>query len=352
MAAASALVLLLPTLVGLLPAGHSSIGAGALLRRIQGSGQVGYSGYAESVGALALPVTSQFNSVDDLFGGSSDLRVWWRGPADWRVDTVTLTGETDTVRDPQGVWTWNYEAGSATRDLLASGPDVRLPRSADLVPAVLARRLLAQAAPADVTRLPDARVAGQAAAGLRLRSTDARSTIGHVDVWALPASGLALQVSVYARGGTSPVLTSSMLDLSIVTPPAARTAFRPPSGARLNLQYGSDVVSALDHFTATAPPRELAGLAREQTAGLGAVGVYGRGLTQLAAVPLPPHLAGEVAAQLGSVTSGAIRLVVGPLNLLLTAAAQDGSRWLLAGTVTAATLAVAGRHLPAVQDFQ
>src|ERR1700761_1878400 len=94
-AALVAVLVALPTVVGLIPAGSSSVTAAELLGKIQNSGRVEFSGYGEATGGLALPVTDQFNSIADLFGGTTQLRAWWRGPDDWRVDTIDATGEDD-----------------------------------------------------------------------------------------------------------------------------------------------------------------------------------------------------------------------------------------------------------------
>ncbi len=61
-------------------------------------------------GDLALPVTSgQFSSLVDLFGSTTQLRVWWRSNQDWRVDEVSPSGEQDVHGIGADLWTWNYE---------------------------------------------------------------------------------------------------------------------------------------------------------------------------------------------------------------------------------------------------
>jgi hypothetical protein len=354
--AGTVLIAALPFVVRLLPVSHSSIASDQLLTRIQGSAHVQYSGYAESSGGLALPVTTRFNSINDLFGDRTQLRVWWRAPDDWRVDSINFAGEKDLRADPHGIWTWDYESNTAERFVEAVVPIVRLPRPDDLVPATLARRLLSQAGPARVTRLPDARIAGHDAAGLRVHTGDVRSTIDHVDVWALPASGLPVRVNVFGKGDSAPVLTSSLLDLSTSAPAPAQTEFRPAVTAKVrNSQFG-DIVTAMDQFGQSTPPPQLAGLRRAPLQ-LGSVGVYGRGVTVLVAVPVPPNLARTLARQLagtpGSVSVGsggpeigALSISVGPLNLLLSAEGVGDARWLLAGTVTAPTLVTAVAELP------
>jgi hypothetical protein len=370
-----AVLVAVPFAVRRIPVAGSSISAADLLHRIQSSADVRYSGFAESTGGLALPVSNRFNSLNELFGATTQLRVWWRGSHDWRVDAVTPAGETDLHGDRAGTWVWDYESNTAVRALTdtplllpaprpagpndarpaaGSAPIIRLPRSDDLVPANLARRLLSQATPGEVTRLPDARVAGHSAAGLRLRPGDKRSTIDHVDVWALPGNGLPLRVAVYG-GSASAAFDSTLLDLSLSRPPRADTAFRPVAGADVRSGQGADIVATIDRFGHGAPPPRLAGLAR-QPLDLGAVGVYGRGVTMVVAVPLPSQLAGSMADALTGTTGSiagrsAVSIGIGPVQLLLSEPGVDDARWLLVGTVKAATLSAAAAELPPAVGF-
>jgi hypothetical protein len=345
----------LPATVAALPAGQTSIDAGQLLRRIQASANVAYSGYAESSGTLALPVTGQFTSVDDLLSGTTQLRVWSRGSLDWRVDTITAFGETDLHATSQGLWTWDYESDTATLDTGDQTPPARLPRADDLVPDNLARRLLSGASAASVSRLPDKRIAGHDAAGLRLQPSGdhaTQSTIDHLDVWALPNSGLALQVAIYAKGSTASVLTTSILDLSMTAPAASTIAFMAPPGAHIQTEQEPDVVAFINGFAPGPPPATVAGLDLVPTA-TGAVGLYGQGVTSLVAVPMPfgfaRSLRGELQKAIGAPSSdNSVAIGIGALNLLLTAP-NNGSSWLLVGTVTAKTLTAAAIGLPALR---
>ncbi len=67
------------------------------------------------------------------------MRAWWQDADHWRVDQLLLTGETDLVHEGETTLRWDYEHLDAT---LSRDPDIRLPRTADLVPPVLAERLL------------------------------------------------------------------------------------------------------------------------------------------------------------------------------------------------------------------
>jgi hypothetical protein len=343
-----AVLVTLPLAVRQLPARSSAATAGDLLAAVRASGSVGHSGYAESVGGLRLPLTADFTALTSLLGDRSRIRVWWRGAEDWRVDTVQTTGEAGLYRDRDGVWSWDFEQDQTVR---TSEPAVRLPRVADVEPAALARRLLSEARPADVTRLPARRVAGRSAPGLRLRPSDPGTTIDRVDVWVDEPTGLGVRVEVYGTGSARPVLETAYLDLSTATPPPSATRFTPPDPARVRGETNPDLAAAINVFSPVLPPARLADLpARPEVDGFGSVGTYGSGLTLLVAVPLPGRvsrpLAGELAGTPGAVrTDDGIRLAVGPLSLLLTTSGPRG--WLLTGTVTPATLDRAAAQLAA-----
>lgn len=348
-AAGVAVLVSLPVLVGALPARTDGASAQQLADRVRGSAAVGYSGYAEAVGGLRLPLTEDFSALTDLFGDRTRMRVWWRGERDWRVDTLTPTGERGLHRDASGLWNWEYEAGTAVR---TTDPDVRLPRAADLEPAALGRRLLSEARAGELSRLPGRRVAGRDTAGLRLRPADPGTTIDRVDAWVDSGTGLALRVEVYGRGESRPVVETSFLDFVPSTPAAATTAFTPPDPDRTWRETNPDLAAQIDVFSPVVPPSELAGLPlRRRVEGLGSIGTYGTGLTVLVAVPLPGRIAGPLEDQLaktpGVTVSDAgsrVQLAVGPLSLLLVDTPGRGS-WLLTGTVTAATLDRAAAEL-------
>jgi MucB/RseB N-terminal domain len=353
-----AILAALPWVVSRLPARSDHTAAPALLARIAASTSQGYSGLAESTGGLALPVTSQFNSIADLLGGKTQLRAWWRAASDFRVDEINVTGETDTVQNAAGLWGWDYEANRATRADGGLGAKVRLPRAADLLPPEVGRRLLSQAQPAELSRIGAERVAGREAVGLRLRPSSAATSIGRVDVWADSASGLPLRVAVYGRSGGA-VLTTQFLDVSIRQPDANRTAFTPPPGARVRDQGQLDIAAAIDRFGGDRPPDRVAGLDRNaEMPAIGAVGIYGRGVTELAAVPLPDDIASSLRDQLSSAPGvaetpdGGFVISVGPLSLLVAAPSASGAAWLLTGTVTTEVLRTAAAQLPPAQGFR
>jgi hypothetical protein len=348
-AVAVAALVALPTAIGALPARSSDVSAAELLARVKASGSVGHSGYAESVGGLDLPLTSDFTALTSLLGDRTRIRSWWRGEQDWRVDTVQTTGEAGTYRASDGIWSWDYEQDTIIR---TSEPTVRLPRVSDVEPAALARRLLSEARPADVSRIPSRRVAGRDAAGLRLRPSDSGTTIDRVDVWVDVPTGLALRVEIYGKNAARPVLETAFLDFSSQPPPPSATRFTPADPSEVRGETNPDLAAAINIFAPVVAPPTLAGLpGRQGIIGLGSVGSYGSGLTLLVAVPLPGRISRPLRDQLARTpgatkTAQGVRIAVGPLSLLLTDARERRS-WLLTGTVTAATLDTAAAQLQA-----
>lgn len=349
-AASIAVLVALPAAIRALPARDSGLSSAALLQRVKGSGSVAYSGYAEAVGGLQLPVTDEFSDLANLLGERTRLRVWWRGDDDWRVDALEATGETDLIHDRRGTTVWEYEAARVTR---MSDPAVRLPRTADLLPSVLGRRLLSEAHAHEVSRLPAERVAGRDAPGLRLTPGNPQSSVDHVDVWVDAPTGLPLRVVVYGPAQDTAAMTTSFLEFSTKTPGAADTAFTRPSGAEFHVEETLDIATRADRFAPVIPPDRLAGLQRRSGDRDGAVGDYGHGVTRLIAIPLWDEPAGPLRDQLAltpgvQVDDVGTTVTVGVLGLLLADRSPDGTSWLLAGTVTTSTLRQAAAELAAL----
>jgi hypothetical protein len=87
------------------------------------------------------------------------------------------------------------------------------------------------------------------------------------------------------------------------------------------------------------------------------VGVYGRGVTILIAVPLPPRIAYPLRDQLEQAvgaarTANGVAIGVGVLNLLLGDPDPEGGTWLVTGTVTPETLTHAESELPPTDGFR
>ena len=342
-----ALLCALPSLAGaLLPVSDSHLSPGQLLARIRGSDRVGWSGYAEARGSLALPAVKELGDLPALFGGVTRMRGWWRGPTQWRVDTLALNAEDDASRDARGSWLWQSADRRATR--IDGVLDIRLPAPPDLLPAVLGRRL-AGSADVQLSSLAPRRVAGRSAQGVRLVPRDgARTTVGAVDIWADGPTGLPLRVDVSPKG-RGPSLTSVQLELDLGPPAAALASFRPPAGADVRETEAPDVAALVDRFAPFRLPPRLAGLQRSDRIRPlqgGGVATYGDGLTSFAVLPLPRDIARRIIRGLASTGDGTRGVALTPLVSAVVARA-DRRAYLLAGSVPAAVLDAALAELAA-----
>ena len=205
-----------------------------------------YQGYAESTVNLGLPELPDLHNVSLLLDGTTDQYVWYRSPAYWRADNVSgRREESDTYADGGVTYLWNYGTNLLTQ--VTGAEPVRLPRAPDLLPPELARRLLNTAGRADrISRLPDRRIAGVDAAGLRLVPAGPDTTIGAVEIWADPASGLPVEVQISRHGTAQPVLISTFLELSRAQPNLAAVIPHPAPNVGLTTTRLPDVDGVLN----------------------------------------------------------------------------------------------------------
>ena len=339
------LVVGVPIAVRAVPPRDSDIDATRLLALVRAAEDRPYAGFVETRGALQLPVTDRFSDLGALLGERTRLRVWWRDRGEWRVDKLSVQGETDLVHGSGVTTQWSYESHEAR---LSVDPSIRLPRTADLLPPELGRRLLADVDPDEVSRLPARSVAGVAAPGLRLVPAAVQSSIGRVDVWADPGTGIPLRVDVYADGAADPAFTTELREFAAGPPAASATTYEATRDADRSFDDVLDLADAANQYAPVVPPDRVGGLARSAAAD-GAVGVYGAGVTQIITIPLRGREAGPLRERL-QLTPGS-RLVAddtvvrsGPLGVLLTGTRDDGG-WLVAGTVTDETLVAAASDL-------
>lgn len=359
-AAAAAVLAALPVILRALPVRVAGIGLTQLYDRIRGSAHLPYQGYAVSTGLAGLPALPQLGDVARLFNGDTRLRIWYAAPGRWRVDVIDIGQERDVYQGLDGQFVWDYGSNQLTE--IAGTAPVRLPRGADLAPPDLARRLLAAAGPTQgqLSTLPAHRVAGIAAAGLRMTPVDPLTTVGRVDVWADPATGLPLQVAVTARGASAPILVSRFLDISLAGP-AASVLTPPPvlGGIGFTITQTPDVIAGLAAVRPGPLPDRLAGATRAATspAGLVGIGAYGTGLAQFVVLSVPRRIGSEAmrsATKAGGLPlafpGGEGVLISTPLLGVLVMLSQVARRtYLLAGLVSTTQLQLAGTQLSTYQ---
>jgi hypothetical protein len=353
-AAGTAALLAVPGIVAALPVPGSPLTATALRARIMDSAGQPYEGYVESTADLGLPLLPDLADVSALADGVTEQYAWYRGPEQWRADTITTAGENDVYQVGATTYLWNQSLNLLTQ--VVGVASVRLPRAADLLPPSLARLLLSLASPADrLTRLPSRRVAGVDAAGLALRPASAATTVGAVDIWADPRSGLPVEVRVYARGAGQPVLVSDFLQVSHHRPDLAAVTPQPAPGVDLTQASLGSLNHILNNGRAHPWPPQLGGQHYDPVVdGLNAVAFYGSGFARFALVNLPGRTGRQVVSAVTSAGAGVIPVpggtevvVATPLLTVVLATAHrfGGITFLLAGAETAKALEAAATGL-------
>jgi hypothetical protein len=343
----------MPVIASALPASVPALTAGQLRARILASAGESYAGYAESNATFGLPALPGLNGVASLLDGVTRMRVWVASPDRWRVDALSDAGERDTYQ--LGTVSYIWDSGQELLTEVGGQPSLRLPRPADLVPPALAVRLLQEAgAQARFSLIPPLRVAGQSVAGLRVTPADAASTVGHVDIWAEPGSGLPLMVEIFGRGSASPALESQFFQVSPGRPdPGVLTPQRGP-GTGFTMTSAGSLAGALSHLALEALPAELGG--RDELPappGFGPVSIYGGGLATFVVVGVRTFhdLVGDTLSAGGTVLRmpGARGALIGaPLvNAVLVQPSGFALTFLIVGTVSPAVLEQAAATLVA-----
>jgi hypothetical protein len=290
---------------------------------------------------LALPDIGPLDDVASLFGKASHLRVWVAGADRWRVDRLSVTGEVDTYRDGDSITTWDSSARRTTR--LEQVTQLRLPRPADLLPAEMGRRLAAAVGPRDDVRAIDSRrIAGRAAAGVRIVPGSATSTVASADLWIDEARGVTLAVDVTARGGKAPTLASETLTISFGPPDVDRLTFTPPTGPGFRVRTGDRVLDIVQQIERSSPvdlPDTLGGLARNPGPSRG-IATYGHGFDAVTLVGVPAASVPPGLSQLpASPRPWGSQAIVVETSLVKAQLLSTGSvSYLVAGTVDVAEL--------------
>lgn len=343
----------LPAIIASWPVPDSSLSASALRARMLASAGLAYSGYSESSVTLGLPNLPDLGQVSTLLDGITDQYTWYLSADRWRADVITSAGETDTYQTSQGTFEWDYSSNLLTQ--VTGTQPVRLPRAADLLPPALARRLLSYASPADhISRLPSQRIAGVDAAGLQLVPARQATTIGAIDVWADPANGLPVEVTVNGRGASQPVLVTRFLDLNESPPSASTVTPAPAPGVGLTTTQLPDISRFLNGFGPPLPTK-LAGMNQVPApSGLADVAAYGTGFSRFAVVTLPYTEGNQIQDAASSAGAGSITLPDGGFGVLVQTPLVNAVvvlprfhavAYLLTGTVPPSVLAQAGSGL-------
>ena len=343
---------LLPALLPHSVATSADTSAAELVRRALASASVPHAGLARSRGDLGIPQLPRLEDVAARLGSVTTARVWWADPSAWRVDVLSSTGERDSYGDAAGLTQWDYEDYRLT-DVAVGDVRLRLPRADDLLPPQVGRRLLAGIGPGDrVERLPDRRrIAGVAVDGVRVVPGDARTSIGHLDVWLHAGNGLPVAVTVVDVRG-APALDTRFLELDLARPAADLLAPPAAQGADRGRRSEPDLLRRVEEGRRRRLPAHLAGLAATEPLAPG-LRTFGSGLVRLTVVPISAALADQSLAAVrrgggrpADVPGGEALLAAQGVVALGVVRATDGARaYLLAGTVVPAVVLTAAREL-------
>jgi hypothetical protein len=353
----AAVLVVVPTVITALPVSVAAVEPARLAELIMKSADRPYQGYAESSGRLGVPELPNLKQVSSLLTGTTRIRSWYDSPTRWRFDVLSsFGGERDTFRLPDGEGIWDYGANLLTE--VAGEQPVRLPRAGDVLPPDLARRVLGAALGDPLSPLPARREAGVSAAGLRVRPADPDTSVGQVDIWADPDSGLPVRVEVSARGASQPVLVTRFLELTQQRPAASALGLeQPPPDSGFTATTAPDIVSALGAAPASYPDL-LAGrsLVTPEVAGLPGIAQYGTGLSSFVVLVLPRNLGGsatEAARKAGALEltlpgGSGVSLSVPPVSVIIERSNVARRSYLLAGLVIPSVLERAAAELSTV----
>ena len=346
----------MPVLASALPPSVPKMTASQLRGRILASAAESYAGYAESNATFGLPELPGLRDVTSLLDGVTKMRVWEAGPDLWRVDVLSDAGERDTYQLGSRSFIW--DSGEELLTEVAGQQPLRLPRPADLVPPALAIRLLDEAGQrARFSVIPPLRVAGQSAAGLRVTPADPASTIGHIDVWAQPSSGLPLRVEIFGRGSASPALESQFFQVSPWQPDSLVLTPERGPGTGFTTTSAGNLAGALNNLGLEPLPDQLVGRDRlPEPPGFARIGVYGGGLATFVALGIRGglNLIPDAVSAGGTplTVSGAGGVLIGAplINAVIVRPSGSYITYLIAGTVTATVLEQAAVTLVADED--
>ena len=204
-------------------------------------------------------------SLTSLLQGGSG-RVWLQdGKARIESQSDNGNGDVVAVTDGHTAWTWQSATDTATEYTLPTGTGAKAsPSPAPSVdPAAVISRLIERLSPtAKLEVTGQAVVAGQDTYTLTLKPTSPLTTFGAVTVAIDGHRWMPLQVQVFAKGGTDPVLSAGFTSVSYSPVADSLFTFTPPSGATVVHKDLSKAVQGRQGGSQSEPSRQV-GVAHE-----------------------------------------------------------------------------------------
>jgi outer membrane lipoprotein-sorting protein len=368
-AAVIGMVALAPTLsAGAATPSLSALTPQQLLVKVQQANVKSFSGSIKLAANLGIPNLSSlagaagrdaaFNPLD-LLSGSHTARVWFDGPHRQRIALPSTLAETDVIHNGADVWTW-VSSGSlvthmhSTATKQAAKPEAAPDASPMQTPDQVAKQLLDQITPStSVTVSTPAYVAGRPVYELVLRPNAKQSTVDHVGIAIDSATGMPLQVNLFAKGQSKPALQLGFTSVSFSRPAASTFKFTPPPNAHVTTtnrpglgMFGGARAEGRKRIHMAGPDAARAAVAVPETTQSSETKIVGQDWTSIVISTNSAGLPGQAGLVLKAATPvsgawGSGRLLQTPLiNVLLL---NDGR--VVAGAVTPAALeAAASAH--------
>ena len=280
----------MPAAIASIDPANPDVDLPTLRQRVLGSADQPFEGLFESRGGARLPDLGRLGEQLEPFSETARVRVWYATPDRWRADDITLGGERGLYRQPEGIWEWESADREATFSARDGEEPLRLPRTMDVSPTELGRRLLKESAAESIEAVDARRIAGTVGAGIRITPSTgsaATSTITSIEMWAQPETGIVLRVEVFT-GGRVPIFETGYVELELKAPSNEVLTFDPDEtqDVRVGTHHPPDPVEQLVDGAFVPLPDELAGLPLRHAVS-DSVKSYGSGLAVVTLVAAP-----------------------------------------------------------------
>ena len=163
----------------------------------------------------------------------------WVSDAGLKVESQGSGGDQVVVVDKASRTAWVYDsAQNAVREITVTGSAPAetpspAPSASALTPEMISLYLLRLSSQATVAVAGQTKVAGQDAYQLRFTPTATDTALGYVQAAVDGKTMLPLQLEIYARGGTTPVIKFGFTSVSYDPIDASTFTFTPPAGAKV-----------------------------------------------------------------------------------------------------------------------
>lgn len=185
-----------------------------------------------SLGLPALPSAGGPAFLPSLLTGSHTIKVWYSGPAHFRLAVPQSMSESDVVRNGSSAWLWDSSTNTVTHVALPAGAQLPPMPATPLTPQQAAHQVLATIGPTTAVSVDgNVTVAGEAAYQLVLAPKSPSSLVGQVRIAIDARHNVPLRVQVFAKSATSAAIQVGFTSVSFARPAAAIFAFSPPAGA-------------------------------------------------------------------------------------------------------------------------